>query len=129
MHGLENFGGRALNSLRLKKSFGNWAREFRPMYGPYEAGLGRFVHLDQPEFIGGAAAAAEKASGGVRELVTLAVDVQDADAIGDEPNLARRQSRRLGYRGWFWPQRERVDCARLRRRRGGGGDEWLPSRQ
>ncbi|MCX7055349.1 MAG: aminomethyltransferase family protein, partial [Proteobacteria bacterium] len=84
-HGLKNFGGRALNSLRLEKSFGNWAREFRPIYGPYEAGLGRFVHLDKPDFIGKAAAAAEKASGGVRKLVTLAVDAKDADAIGDEP--------------------------------------------
>ena len=80
-----NFGGRALNSLRLEKSFGNWAREFRPIYGPYEAGLGRFVHLDKPDFIGKAAAAAEKASGGVRKLITLAVDAKDADAIGDEP--------------------------------------------
>jgi dimethylglycine dehydrogenase len=84
-HGLKNFGGRALNSLRLEKSFGNWAREFRPIYGPYEAGLGRFVHLDKPDFIGKAAAATEKASGGVRKLVTLAVDAKDADAIGDEP--------------------------------------------
>ena len=83
--GLRNFGGRALNSLRLEKSFGNWAREFRPIYGPYEAGLGRFVHLDKPDFIGKAAAAAEKASGGVRQLVTLVIDADDADAMGDEP--------------------------------------------
>ena len=83
--GLRNFGGRALNSLRLEKSFGNWAREFRPIYGPYEAGLGRFVHLDKPDFIGKAAAAAEKASGGVRTLVTLVIDADDADAMGDEP--------------------------------------------
>ncbi len=84
-HGLRNFGGRALNALRLEKSFGTWAREFRPIYGPYEAGLGRFVHLDKPEFIGKAAAAAERASGGVRKLVTLVVDADDADAMGDEP--------------------------------------------
>ena len=51
VHGLKNFGGRALNSLRLEKSFGNWAREFRPIYGPYEAGLGRFVHLDKGDFV------------------------------------------------------------------------------
>jgi dimethylglycine dehydrogenase len=84
-HGIRNFGGRALNSLRLEKSFGTWAREFRPIYGPYEAGLGRFVHLDKPDFVGRAAAAAEKANGGERRLITLAVDAKDADAIGDEP--------------------------------------------
>ncbi len=82
---LKHLGGRALNSLRLEKSFGTWAREYRPIYGPYEAGLGRFVDLKKPEFIGRAAAEAEKASGGVRRLITLDVDANDADAIGDEP--------------------------------------------
>ncbi len=84
-HGIRNMGGRALNALRLEKSFGTWAREFRPIYGPYEAGLGRFIHLDKPDFVGRAAAAAEQASGGVRRLITLDVDAKDADAIGDEP--------------------------------------------
>jgi dimethylglycine dehydrogenase len=84
-YGIRNFGGRALNALRLEKSFGTWAREFRPIYGPYEAGLGRFVHLDKPAFVGRGAAAAEKATGGERKLITLAVDAADADAIGDEP--------------------------------------------
>jgi dimethylglycine dehydrogenase len=84
-HGLRLFGGRALNALRLEKSFGNWAREFRPIYGPYEAGLGRFIDLDKGPFVGREAAAAEKATGGSRKLVTLAVDADDADAIGDEP--------------------------------------------
>jgi dimethylglycine dehydrogenase len=84
-HGLKVIGGRALNSMRLEKGFGTWAREFRPIYGAYEAGLGRFVDLKKPDFIGRAAAEAEKASGGVRRLITLDVDATDADALGDEP--------------------------------------------
>ncbi|MGH8254261.1 MAG: GcvT family protein [Steroidobacteraceae bacterium] len=83
--GLKLFGGRALNAMRLEKSFGTWAREFRPIYGAYEAGLGRFVDLSKPDFIGRAAAIKEKERGGERKLITLAVDAQDADAIGDEP--------------------------------------------
>ena len=83
--GLRHIGGRALNSLRLEKSFGTWAREYRPIYGPYEAGLGRFVDLDKGDFTGRAAARAERASGGERRLVTLDVAAKDADAIGDEP--------------------------------------------
>ena len=83
--GLRNVGGRALNSLRLEKSFGTWAREFRPIYGPYEAGLGRFIDLKKGDFIGRAAALAEQAAGGERRLVTLDVAARDADAIGDEP--------------------------------------------
>ena len=84
-HGIGHFGGRALNSMRLEKSFGTWAREYRPIYGPFEAGLGRFIDLKKNDFIGREAAAAEKASGGTRSLVVFAVDAVDADAIGDEP--------------------------------------------
>ena len=36
------------------------SREYRPIYGPYEAGLGRFVDLKKNDFVGRAAAAAEK---------------------------------------------------------------------
>ncbi len=83
--GLRRFGGRALNCMRIEKSFGTWAREYRPIYGPYEAGLGRFVDLKKEEFIGRAAAVEEKESGGKLRLATFAVDTKDADAVGDEP--------------------------------------------
>jgi dimethylglycine dehydrogenase len=83
--GLRHFGGRALNAMRLEKSFGTWAREYRPIYGPFEAGLGRFIDLRKASFIGREAAAAEKVHGGDRRLITLDVRARDADAIGDEP--------------------------------------------
>lgn len=83
--GLRHFGGRALNSLRLEKSFGTWAREYRPIYGPLEAGLGRFVDFSKPAFIGREAALAEKNRGGERRLITLEIDAMDCDAIADEP--------------------------------------------
>jgi dimethylglycine dehydrogenase len=83
--GLAHFGARALNSLRLEKSFGNWAREYRPIYTPDEAGVARFVDLAKVDFIGGAALARDRQQGPARRLVTLAVDAADADAIGDEP--------------------------------------------
>jgi dimethylglycine dehydrogenase len=83
---LRAFGGRALNAMRLEKSFGNWAREYRPIYGPYEAGLGRFVDLKKNDFIGReAAAAAKEAGGGKLRLIAFEVAARDADAIGDEP--------------------------------------------
>ena len=83
--GLRQFGGRALNALRIEKSFGTWAREYRPIYGPYEAALGRFVDARKESFIGRAAALEEKKSGGALRLVAFEVDATDADAIGDEP--------------------------------------------
>jgi len=82
---LKLFGGRALNSLRLEKSFGTWAREYRPIYGPHEAGLSRFVDWNKGEFIGRAAALEERTSGGKLRLVAFAVAAGDADASGDEP--------------------------------------------
>ena len=84
-HELKLFGGRALNSLRLEKGFGTWAREFRPIYGPQEAGLARFVALDKGEFVGREAAQRERAAGGALRLCSFAVAARDADAMGDEP--------------------------------------------
>jgi dimethylglycine dehydrogenase len=71
--------------MRIEKGFGTWAREFRPIYGPFEAGLGRFVDLKKGDFIGREAALKEKESGGALRLVSFAVDASDADCLGDEP--------------------------------------------
>ena len=83
--GLKPFGLRALDSLRLEKSFGAWAFEYRPIYGPYEAGLDRFVDLAKNDFIGRDAAVREKEEGGALRLVAMVVDVTDADSFRDEP--------------------------------------------
>jgi dimethylglycine dehydrogenase len=85
-YGLRLFGSRALNALRLEKAYGSWAREYRPIYGPLEAGLDRFVALDKPaDFIGKDAARREKEGGGRLRLRTFIVATDDADVIGDEP--------------------------------------------
>ncbi|MET0576903.1 MAG: FAD-dependent oxidoreductase [Mesorhizobium sp.] len=84
--GIGLFGTRALNALRLEKNYGSWAREYRPIYGPLEAGLDRFVAYGKPaDFIGKAGAVAEKASGGKLRLRTFVMETEDADVIGDEP--------------------------------------------
>ena len=83
--GLKNFGMRALLCLRLEKNFGTWYREFRPIYGPFEAGLDRFIKLDKPDFIGKTAALKEKQDGPKRQRVFMVVDALDADVMGDEP--------------------------------------------
>jgi dimethylglycine dehydrogenase len=83
--GLVHFGMRALLSLRLEKNFPTWYRELRPIYGPFEAGLERFVDLSKADFIGREAARREKESGGKLRRVTFVVDATDADVVGDEP--------------------------------------------
>ncbi len=82
---IRQVGGRALMSLRLEKNWGTWAREYRPIYGPYEAGLGRFVALSKNDFIGREAAAKEKETGGARALTVFTVQGNEVDVIGDEP--------------------------------------------
>ncbi len=77
------FGSRALLSLAREKNFGTWAREFRPIYGPFEADLGRFVDLTKNDFIGRSGAAADKAAP-KRQRVSFVVEATDADALGDE---------------------------------------------
>jgi len=83
--GITLFGSRALNSLRLEKGYGSWAREYRPIYGPREAGLDRFIAYEKKaDFIGKAAALAEHDGDGRFRLCTFVVDTDDADVIGDE---------------------------------------------
>ncbi len=121
-HGLRYFGGRALNSLRLEKSFGNWAREFRPdlravrggprpLRASRQAGLHRQGRRGRRE---GEWWGAQAHHAG-RRREGCGCDRRRAD-------LARRQGRRLGHLGWLWPHGRQVDRARLRRQRGGGGD-------
>jgi dimethylglycine dehydrogenase len=80
-----NFGMRALLSMRLEKNFPTWYRELRPIYGPFEAGLDRFIDLGKNDFIGREAAMAEKQAGGKLRRVSMVVDAGDADVLGDEP--------------------------------------------
>ncbi|MBB24104.1 MAG: glycine cleavage system protein T [Geminicoccus sp.] len=85
-HGMRSFGMRAMMSLRLEKFFGSWQREFRPDFRPAETGMDRFVSYTKPvDFIGKAAAVAEKATGPARTLCAFAVDAVDADVVADEP--------------------------------------------
>ncbi len=84
--GLTEFGFGAGNSLRLEKSIGIWSREFTQGYTPGMTGFDRFVAYDKGDFIGAAAARAERdGPGSAKVLVTLEVDATDADASGYEP--------------------------------------------
>ena len=84
--GLRPFGMRAMMSLRLDKWFGSWGREFSPDYTPCETGLDRFIRWNKDaDWIGKAAATAEKSAGPKRRLTTFVVDATDADVVAWEP--------------------------------------------
>ena len=106
--GLRSFGLRALNSLRLEKNYGSWAREYRPIYSPYEAELGSFVAVNkEADFIGKSAAIQEKSdtnkTNSKLRLRTFVVDTNDADVIGDEPIWFRKghgKNESYEIKGW-----------------------------
>jgi dimethylglycine dehydrogenase len=93
--GLVLFGGRALSSLRLEKNYGSFNKDFRPDYTPGETGLDRFVDFDKSDFVGRAAALAERLAGPRRRFVVLEVAARDADVVGYESIM--HGGRAVGY--------------------------------
>ena len=86
---ITDFGTRALLSMRLEKNFPTWGHELRPIYGPFECSLDRFVKLDKNKFVGSTAAREELDNGPNLKRVSLIIDAEDADVMGDEPIWAK----------------------------------------
>ena len=83
-------GMRAMESLRIEKSYRMWGTDLTPDYTPFEAGLDRFVRMEKGEFIGKAALARQLDAGVPHRFVTLEVHgVTDADPLGNEPLFAQ----------------------------------------
>ncbi len=88
---LKPFGIRAMDSLRLEKSYRLIPRELSIEYAALESGLGRFVHLDNRDFVGRDGLLAWQRRGFKNQLVTLEVHgVTDADARDNDLNAAPR---------------------------------------
>jgi dimethylglycine dehydrogenase len=79
------YGIRAMDSLRIEKSYKYWRVDLSTEYTALEAGLGRFVHLNKGEFVGREALVRQQQKGLPRNFVTLACEVKDADPLGNEP--------------------------------------------
>ena len=84
--GLKPFGIRAMDSLRIEKTYKLVGTEMSIEYSPLESGLERFIHLNKSDFIGRDALVKWQQKGFKNKLVTLEIkDVQDADALGNNP--------------------------------------------
>ncbi len=91
---IKPFGIRAMDSLRLEKSYRLIPRELSVEYSAHESGLDRFIRMQKEDFIG-RAALAERQSSPAWRFVTLEVhDVTDVDARGSEP--IRRDGKLIG---------------------------------
>ena len=84
--GLKPYGIRAMNSLRLEKSYKLVGTELSIEYSPYESGLDRFIHPNKGNFIGLEALNKWREKGFSNKLVTMEIhNVEDADVLGNNP--------------------------------------------
>ena len=86
-------------SLRLEKAWGVWTLDYRPDFSAAESGLDAFIQWDK-EFVGKAAAQAERQTGPAKRLVPLvidspAIDGAPIDVSNDEAIL--REGAAVGY--------------------------------
>jgi len=85
-HGIGMVGMRAMESLRMEKSYRMWGSDMTPDYTPLEASLERFVRMKKADFIGRQALERQLSAGVPNRFVTLEVHgVTDADPLGNEP--------------------------------------------
>ncbi len=85
---IKPFGIRAMDSMRLEKSYRLIPRELSIEYSALESGLERFVKLEKNDFIGRDALLRWQQEGFTNQFVTLEVhNVTDADARGSEALL------------------------------------------
>lgn len=79
------FGIRAMDAMRIEKSYRLIPRELSIEYAALESGLDRFVHLNKGNFIGRDALVERQQRGFGNRFVTMEVHgVSDADARGNE---------------------------------------------
>ncbi len=84
--GIGMVGMRAMESLRMEKSYRMWGTDLTSDYTPFEAGLDRFVRMNKGPFIGREALEKQLSAGVPHRFVTLEVhNVVDADPLGNEP--------------------------------------------
>jgi dimethylglycine dehydrogenase len=83
---ISNFGTYAVNSLRMEKAYRGWGAELTGEISLVEAGMDRFFNLNKKNNFIGSEVLREKLQSGVNiKIVYLEIDVDNADARGNEP--------------------------------------------
>ncbi|WP_281973177.1 GcvT family protein [Ruegeria faecimaris] len=78
--GLKLFGARAIDSMRMEKTFLHWKADLITEFDPFETGLNRFVRLEKGDFIGRDALLNRDADGPRRKLVPLRLETGQGPA-------------------------------------------------
>ena len=100
--GITNIGYRAVDSLRLEKSYLAWGADITPDHNPFEAGLQFLIDWNKGDFIGAGALARIREKGVERKIVCLAladpISVFGGEAIFSGGNaVAQTTSGNFGY--------------------------------
>jgi len=88
-YGVAPIGMRAIESLRLEKSYRGWNLDLSSEYTPFESGLDRFVALDKGEFRGREALLKKQIDGIRQKMVTLEITDCDVQPISNSPIFDR----------------------------------------
>jgi dimethylglycine dehydrogenase len=114
--GIKPFGIRAMDSMRLEKSYKLVGRELSIEYSVLESGLKRFIDFDKGPFLGRDGLLAWADRGFANRLVTLEIhDVTDADARGSEPvTKSGATVGRTTSGGYGWRTRRSLALAMVR---------------
>ncbi len=84
--GIKPFGIRAMEGMRIEKTYRMPGHELSIEYAALESGLDRFVKFDKGDFLGRQALLDWQAQGFANQLIMLEVhDVEDADPVGNNP--------------------------------------------
>ena len=81
-HGLQLFGARAVESMRMEKGYLHWKADLLTEFNPLETGLDRFVKMDKEDFVGKAALQKQIDAGLKHKFVSLQIDCKHAPAYG-----------------------------------------------
>ena len=85
-YSLAMVGMRAMDSMRIEKSYRMWGQELTSDYSPIQAGLDRFVKTkDNVHYLGSEKIMQQQQQGCEVSFATIEIQAQDADAFGNEP--------------------------------------------
>ena len=99
--GIAHVGLRAMDSMRLEKSYRLWGTDLNAENSVLEAGLDRFVRLQKGAFTGRDALIRQIEQGIPNRFCTIEIDADDADPFGNEPVLMDGQVVGRGTAGGY----------------------------
>lgn len=94
-------GIRAMDSMRLEKSYRLWGTDLNAENSVLEAGLDRFVRLQEGPFVGKDALTRQLEAGIPNRFCTIEIEADDADPFGNEPVLMDGEVVGRGTAGGF----------------------------